>query len=359
MPLLTPLHTWHSQNGARMVDFGGWDMPVQYTSIVDEHQAVRNQAGIFDISHMGRLFITGPDACKFLQLVCTNDIATLAEGQVRYSLVCNDAGTILDDILVYKLKDQFLLVVNASNRTKIVDWLIKNKAGFQVNLDDKTLITGMVAIQGPKAMEIADHICSEKASDLKYYFCRTGRLFDSDAIISRTGYTGEDGIEFIIPNESLEKAWIALISMGLKPCGLGCRDTLRLEAGMPLYGHEIDEQTNPLEAGLGWAVKMNQKEFIGKKSLSGFESISNKRTRVGIEVLGRRIPREGCLLFHLGQEVGKVCSGTFSPTFQKPLAMGYLPANLAKLETEIEVDIRGNREKAKVVPIPFYKRPKN
>lgn len=341
-----------------MVDFGGWDMPVQYTSIVDEHQTIRNQLGLFDIGHMGRVWVRGPEACAFLQFICTNDISTLADGQVRYNLVCNEKGFILDDILVYRIGAEYLLVINASNRIKIVDWLGKHISNFKATLDDQTLQTGMIALQGPLSIQVADEICPDKPSTLKYYFCKNATVLGHFVLVSRTGYTGEDGIEIIAPKGQDQVIWDALIARGIKPCGLGARDTLRLEAGMPLYGHEIDEATQPLEAGLGWAVKLEKGAFSGKAPLVAFAGQKDKRKRVGLEVLGRRIPREGCLLIHGNATVGKVTSGTFSPTFQKPLAMGYLPENLAAPGTEVEVDIRGNREKARVVPIPFYKRPR-
>ena len=356
MALETALHSWHSSNGARMVDFGGWDMPVQYTTIVDEHTAVRNDSGIFDIGHMGRLKIHGPDATSFLQMICTNNSANLKPGQVRYNLVCNEKGTILDDILVYQHGSDFLLVVNASNRTKIVSWLLNNVRSLNVKIDDQTLSTSMIAVQGPNAIALAKQVISDDPSKLGYYFSFDSKTMNVPCLISRTGYTGEDGIEIILPKGEEIKVWEKLVAMGCKPCGLGCRDTLRLEAAMPLYGHEIDENTNPLEAGLGWAVKLDKGEFIGRDALVKEKNTPSGRVRVGLELPGKRIPRELYPVTKNGAALGKVTSGTFSPTFNKPIAMAYVPASLSAVGTELDIDIRGKFEPCKVVPLPFYKR---
>ena len=356
MALETALHSWHSSNGARMVDFGGWDMPVQYTTIVDEHTAVRNDSGIFDIGHMGRLKIHGPDATSFLQMICTNNSANLKPGQVRYNLVCNEKGTILDDILVYQHGSDFLLVVNASNRMKIVSWLSSNSGSLNVKIEDQTLATSMIAVQGPNAIALAKQLISDDPSKLGYYFSFDSKTMDVPSLISRTGYTGEDGIEIILPKGEEIKVWEKLVAMGCKPCGLGCRDTLRLEAGMPLYGHEIDENINPLEAGLGWAVKFDKGEFIGREALLKEKNTPSGRVRVGLELPGKRIPRELYPVTKNGAALGKVTSGTFSPTFNKPIAMAYVPANLSAVGTDLDIDIRGKFEPCKVVPLPFYKR---
>lgn len=339
-----------------MVDFGGWDMPVQYTTIVDEHIAVRNDSGIFDISHMGRLKIHGPDATNFLQIIGTNNSGNLKPGQVRYNLVCNEKGTILDDILVYQHGSNLLLVVNASNRLKILSWLQSNVRSLNVQIEDQTISTSMIAVQGPNAISLAKQLFSDDPSKLGYYFSFESKTLDIPCLISRTGYTGEDGIEIILPMGEEIKVWEKLVAMGCKPCGLGCRDTLRLEAGMPLYGHEIDENTNPLEAGLGWAVKFDKREFIGKEALVKEKNTPSGRVRVGIDLLGKRIPRELYPITKDGAVVGKVTSGTFSPTFNKPIAMAYVHANLSAVGTVLDIDIRGKNEPCKVVPLPFYKR---
>ncbi len=356
MALETALHSWHSSNGARMVDFGGWDMPVQYTTIVDEHTAVRNDSGIFDIGHMGRLKIHGSDATSFLQMICTNNSANLKPGQVRYNLVCNEKGTILDDILVYQHGLDFLLVVNASNRIKIVSWLLNHSGSLNVKIEDQTLATSMIAVQGPNAIALAKQLISDDPLKLGYYFSFDSKTMDVPSLISRTGYTGEDGIEIILPKGEEIKVWKKLVAMGCKPCGLGSRDTLRLEAAMPLYGHEIDENTNPLEAGLGWAVKLDKGEFIGRDALVKEKNSPSGRVRVGLELPGKRIPRELYPVTKNGTALGKVTSGTFSPTFNKPIAMAYVPASLSAVGTDLDIDIRGKFEPCKVVSLPFYKR---
>lgn len=356
MALETALHTWHSSNGARMVDFGGWDMPVQYSNIVDEHFAVRNDSGIFDIGHMGRIKIFGPDSTSFLQMICTNNCANLKSGQVRYNLVCNEKGTILDDILVYHHGSDFLLVVNASNREKIISWLISNVRSLDVQIEDQTLSTSMIAVQGPNAISLANQLISNDPSKLGYYFSFDSKTMNVPSLISRTGYTGEDGIEIILPKGEEIKVWEKLVEMGCKPCGLGCRDTLRLEAAMPLYGHEIDENTNPLEAGLGWAVKLDKGEFIGRDALIKEKNLPSGRVRVGLELPGKRIPRELYPVTKNSTALGKVTSGTFSPTLNKPIAMAYVPANLSAVGTDLDIDIRGKFEPCNVVSLPFYKR---
>lgn len=339
-----------------MVDFGGWDMPVQYSTIVEEHLAVRNASGIFDISHMGRLKITGPDATSFLQKICSNNCSNLKIGQVRYNLVCNENGTILDDILVYNLAADYLLVVNASNRLKIVSWLLRHATSFNIQIEDQTLYTSMIAVQGPTAIPVAKDLIADDTSNLGYYFNFDTKVMGIPSLVSRTGYTGEDGVEIIVPKGEELKVWDKLVSLGVQPCGLGCRDTLRLEAGMPLYGHEIDENTNPLEAGLSWAVKFDKGDFIGRDALNTEKNNPSGQTRVGIELFSKRIPREGCPIIKSGIVSGEVTSGTFSPTFNKPIAMAFVPLTLASVGTELEVDIRGKFESCKVVALPFYKR---
>jgi aminomethyltransferase len=358
MALRTPLHEWHVAHGGRMVDFAGWDMPVQYTSIVDEHQAVRGKAGLFDISHMGRLAFTGPDALAWIQHVYTNDAATLKDGQVRYGLVCNDAGGIRDDVLVYKLDVGYVMVVNASNREKIVGWLNESKGTFNANLLDRTLDTCMIAVQGPEAINLVKGLTEHDAKKLKYYFAVTTNYKSQPCLLSRTGYTGEDGVELIVDKKIGVTLWEELIGRGAKACGLGARDTLRLEAAMPLYGHELSEEIDPLQAGLGWAVKFDKGDFRGKTALLRRREDKSRRIRVGLELAGKRIAREGSALQVGGQAVGAVCSGTFSPTLQKTIAMGYVDPAYAAKGTAFAVDVRGKDESAVVVDLPFYKRAK-
>jgi len=360
--LRTPLYDWHVSRKARMVPFGGWDMPVQYTGIIDEHTAVRQCCGLFDISHMGRLVFDGSDALPFIQKVFTNDAATMKMGQVRYGLICNEQGGILDDVLVYRLPEFWLMVVNASNRTKIVAWLRKHLGSADATVTDRTLDWSMIALQGPRAVE-----SNEVAGRLKYYYAAVTGIPDRDGmqIISRTGYTGEDGYEAIVPNDYIEELVFMLTEkqttwrydFPVLPCGLGARDTLRLEAAMPLYGHELGEAIDPIQAGLSWAVKFDKGDFVGRESLLTLKDAARAQ-RVGIELDGRKAAREGCSILKDGAIVGSVTSGSFAPTLGKSLAMAYVQPGLAAVGTTLIVDIRGSEVAARVVPLPFYKRPR-
>jgi len=355
----TALHDWHASHGARMVDFAGWDMPVQYTTIMDEHATVRSGAGLFDISHMGRLSFGGPDALAIIQKIYTNNAATMKDGQVRYGLVCNDNGGIRDDVLVYRWPYGWAMVVNASNRTKIVEWIDDSKGTLNFQLDDQTLSTCMIAVQGPKAIELVAGLTEADASKLAYYYATPTRCLGQSAVLSRTGYTGEDGVEIMIGNSHGVQLWEELVKRGAKPCGLGARDTLRLEASMPLYGHELGEEIDPFQAGLSWAVKMDKGDFRGKAALEKRQKDANLRRRIGLEMTGKRIAREGAVIKVAGKEVGLVTSGTHSPTFGKPIAMGYVDPACQNVGTSLIVDIRGNDEEAVVVALPFYKRAKS
>lgn len=362
--LRTPFHDWHVAHGGRMVEFGGWHMPVQYSSIIDEHHAVRRAAGLFDIAHMGRLRFTGPDTVRFLDHLLTNDVASLKPGQVRYSLVTNEAGGVLDDVLVYRLAHCHMLVVNASNRLKIVDWIERHRGPFNVQVDDLTTNWAMLAVQGPQARAVFSPLCEADISGLKYYSACETNLLGAPSVVSRTGYTGEDGFEVMLPTEQGGRLWETLMesgrAAGLVACGLGCRDTLRLEAAMPLYGHELTESLDPLTAGLAFAVKLQSKEFIGRTALLAIPQ-PPARSRVGIVLDGRRIAREGANIFAVGASsdaapLGVVTSGTFSPTLEKSLAMAYVARESSPVGTSLEVDVRGKRESAKIVPLPFYRR---
>ena len=352
----TPLYAWHIAHGARMADFAGWDMPIQYTTITDEHNAVRTKAGLLDVSHMGRLSFGGPDALGLIQHVFANNAATMRDFQVRYGHVCNEQGGILDDVLVYKWPYGYAMVVNASNRQKIVDWLNSHKAERKVEIVDQTPTTGMIAVQGPEAVSICQNLVETDVSKLGYYFATPTRYKDKPCVVSRTGYTGEDGFEFMLGAGQTVQLWEDLIGRGAKACGLGARDTLRLEAGMPLYGHELNEEIDPLQANLAWSVKLNKPDFIGKAALERRLQDTKLRHRVGLELIGKRVAREGCTLSAGGKEVGRVCSGTFSPTLQKAIAMGYVDPDFAAPGTALDVDIRGKTEVAHVVNLPFYKK---
>lgn len=352
----TPLYDWHVSHGARMVDFAGWDMPIQYTNITDEHQTVRSAAGLFDISHMGRLSFGGPDALALIQHVYTNNAATMKEGQVRYGLICNEKGGIRDDVLVYRWPYGYAMVVNASNREKIVAWLAEHKGKRDVQVMDQTLDSAMVAVQGPKALEICQGLTEADASQLKYYFATPTTYNGKPAVLSRTGYTGEDGIELMVNKTQAVELWEALVQRGAKPAGLGARDTLRLEAAMPLYGHELGEDIDPFQAGLDWAVKLDKGDFLGKEALVKRRQDASLPKRVGLEIEGKRIAREGATVTREGKEVGKVTSGTFVPTLAKAIAMAYVAPTSAAEGTALEVDVRGKPAPAHVVPLPFYRR---
>ncbi|WP_145425097.1 glycine cleavage system aminomethyltransferase GcvT [Symmachiella dynata] len=356
----TACHAWHVAAGGRMVDFAGWDMPVQYSTIIDEHNAVRQAAGLFDIAHMGRIYFRGPDAAVVLDSIVTNDVISMEVGQVRYALVTNAAGGILDDVLVYRFPDFYLLVVNASNREKIVEWIEKNRDEFDVEVDDATLQQFMLAIQGPLAVEILSPHVPIDLAEMGYYTAVETSVLGHPGLVSRTGYTGEDGFEVIVSNEQAVELWETLIAdgkeQGLLPAGLGCRDTLRLEAAMPLYGHELNEQIDPYTAGLGFAVKLDAGDFIGQPAVAAAKEKKDRRKRVGLELEGRRIAREGAELILRDATIGEVTSGTFSPTLQKSIAMGYIDQEQSAVGTVLEVDIRGKRALATVVPLPFYKR---
>jgi len=340
-----------------MVDFAGWDMPVQYSSIVEEHQAVRTAAGVFDISHMGRLWFQGADALALVQRIYTNNAATLKEGQVRYGLVCNDLGGILDDVLVYGWKDGYGMVVNASNREKIVDWIARHKGSQRVEMLDTTGESCMIALQGPQAVELSRGLTPADVASLPYYFATRTSYRGKNCTVSRTGYTGEDGYEFIVSAVQGPQLWEELVSRGARPCGLGARDTLRLEAAMPLYGHELTEEIDPFQAGLTWAVKLDKGDFIGSEALKRRQDATLPQ-RVGLELEGKRISREGASVLIDGQTIGRVTSGTFAPTLNKAIAMAYLEPAFAQAGTACTVDVRGKAEAARVVKLPFYRRKK-
>jgi aminomethyltransferase len=342
--------------GARMVDFAVWDMPVQYTSIAQEHQAVRSAAGIFDISHMGRFSFSGPGTIPLIQSIYTNNAATLKEGQVRYGLVCKETGGILDDVLVYGFAQAPGMVVNASNREKIFKWIVDHQGTQPVTVRDATFDTCMIAVQGPRALEIIRGLTPADATALPYYFATHTTYEGQACMLSRTGYTGEDGVEFIVAKEQGAGLWKTLQSRGANPCGLGARDTLRLEAAMPLYGHELTEEIDPLQAGLGWAVKLDKGDFIGREAMLKGKANSNRPLRVGLEIEGKRIAREQATVLASGQKIGVVTSGTFAPTLEKVIAMAYVDPAFAAVGTVCEVDIRGKSSPAKVVRLPFYDR---
>lgn len=362
----TPLYDWHAARHARMVDFAGWSMPVQYSSIVEEHHATRNAVGVFDISHMGRLRFDGEGVARFLDRLLTRRVVGIDGGLIRYSLVTNEVGGILDDVLVYHLADAggnpfHLLVVNASNRAKIVAWIERHLSDTDgVTCHDQTAGTAMIAVQGPHALKALQPLVDVELAGMQYFSGQVAQIADQAGIVSRTGYTGEDGCELIVAAEValdvVERLFVAGESLGIRPVGLGARDTLRLEAAMPLYGHELSEAIDPFQAGLGFAVQFKDRDFIGAAALKEIRSRPNQPQRIGLEMLGKRVPREHYPVLANGEAVGEITSGTFSPTLERPIAMAYVQPSAAQVGTELTVDIRGRAESARVVALPFYQR---
>jgi glycine cleavage system T protein (aminomethyltransferase) len=362
----TPLNARHRASGARMVSFGGWDMPVEYSGIVQEHIAVRTRAGLFDVSHMGEIEIAGKDALAAVQRISSNDAARLAVGQAQYSGLMTPKGSFVDDLLVYRLApDHFLLVVNAGNIEKDYAWIAEHvqPAGDVVAVNASARYA-LLAVQGPQAREVLQPLTGVDLSPMKYYWFTHGEVAGVRATISRTGYTGEDGFEIFVPPHSADRVWQAIIEAGrgvdLIPCGLGARDTLRLEAAMRLYGNDIDETTTALEADLGWIVGWKKDDFIGASVLREQKASGVRRRIVGFEMLDRGIARHGYDVYIGGSAapVGQVTSGTQTPYLKKAIGMAYLPVEHTAAGTEFDVDIRGRRTRARVVPMPFYKRPR-
>lgn len=346
-----------------MVDFGGWDMPIQYKGgIRAEHLAVRSGVGVFDLSHMGRLYVRGPDALKLVQWLATNDAGRLRQGRAQYSLICGERGQILDDIIVYNLGDELLLVVNASNREKIMAWIDELRRGplarLDVTIDDQTFATVMIGFQGPESERLLQGLVSGDLSTLRYYASIKSTVYRQNALIARTGYTGEDGFELILAADDGPEIWDLLLEErhGVQPvaAGLGARDTLRLEAGMPLYGHEIDEDANPFEAGLGRVVKLEKGEFGGSTSLAQIAEQGVTRRLVAFELTAGGVPRQGYPILDGQSAVGQVTSGNVSPSLGTPIGMAYVPTGLTEPGTEIAVEIRGKAVPARVRTLPFY-----
>lgn len=358
----TPLYDSHVALGGKMVPFAGYILPVQYpTGVIAEHMAVRTACGLFDVSHMGEVMFTGPDALNNIQNLVTNDMCNMVDGQVRYSPMCNEHGGVVDDLIVYRMGEgRYMMVVNASNKEKDVSWMSQHLFG-NVHMEDVSDETAQVALQGPRAGEIIARLAKEEDIPKKYYyFVEKGTVGGISCIISRTGYTGESGFELYCKNADAAKLWQLLLvtgkDLGLIPCGLGARDTLRLEAAMPLYGHEMNDDITPLETGLGAYVKMNKPDFIGKAAL--LEKGEPKTARVGLQMTDRGIAREHCAVFQGEKQVGTTSSGTFCPYLNQAVAMALVDKVVSELGTQVEVDVRGRRIAAKVVPLPFYKKAK-
>lgn len=361
---VTPLVERHRALGAKLVEFGGWLMPLQYGGILEEHRAVRDRAGLFDLSHMGELFVEGPQAGEALAAALVTDPPRLAIGRAHYSMICEADGGIVDDLIVYRLADdRFLVVANAGNAQVVSDALVERLEGWRAVLDDRSLATALCAVQGPRAAGILAPLTAIDLGAIRYYAIAEGEVAGIPALVARTGYTGEDGFEVFVDTARGDELWDALLaagrSAGLVPVGLGARDTLRLEAGMPLYGNELDLQTNPFEANLGRVVKLDKPgDFVGRAALERVAAGGVERLLVGLVVRGRGIARHGYPVFVGDRRTGTVTSGTQSPTLGLPIAMAYVATGDAVAGTMVEVGIRDQRVAAEVVALPFYRRPR-
>ena len=367
MNLRTTLYQTHLDLGARMVPFGGWDMPVQYSGIINEVKAVRTAAGIFDVSHMGRLYISGPRAADFLDRTLTGSATTLRIGRARYCMICNEAGGVIDDTIFYRLAaDRYLLIPNAGNRAEVVAWFqrwIDAEFSGGVTLDDRTTETALIALQGPNSPALLDTLCTlidgaidgAPASATRPFGWREGTFLGRPVFVGRTGYTGEDGFEMVLDAADAEAAWRALMDAGALPCGLGARDVLRLEAALPLHGHEISPDTSPIEAGLERFVRA-EGAYVGQGPLQRQREQGTERKLVGLRLSGRSAPRAGYPILFQGQRVGEITSGSYSPTLDTSIAMGYVLVRYTDPGLVLDVDIRGRSTPAEVAPLPFYTR---
>ena len=362
----TPFHAFHLEHGAMMVNFTNWDMPMHYGSIIEEHQQVRSSGGFFDVSHMGRLRFKGRDACKFLDRVCTRQVLGIKKGQIRYSLVCNEQGGCRDDVLVYGVDDaEYLMVCNGANRAKLKDHFDAVRGDLVFKFKDETESTAMIAVQGPMVIDLLRNF-SKEIPELKRYRFTTKNLLIAKILVSRTGYTGEDGVEIILPASFANKAIGLMLDNAqhanvIKPAGLGARDSLRLEAGMPLYGHELTEEIDPLSAGLSFAVKLEKGQgenaaepFIGQEALMEIAQHGPPQRLVGLQLEGRRTPRQHMAVLGGSNPIGEVTSGCLSPTFGYPIAMALVDSTFSG--NEVEVDFGKNTQPATVTPLPFYRR---
>ena len=352
----TCLHDRHVELGALMSPFAGYDMPIQYTNITDEHNAVRNHVGVFDVSHMGEVRVKGPEAEKYVNHIFVNDVTGAPDGQIFYGMMCYENGGTVDDLLVYKVNDnEFFLVINAANIDKDVDWIMRNAEGFDVEIADESLYYGEVAVQGPEAEKTLKEVLGiPQAEEIKFYNFMTLPIDGENVIVSRTGYTGEDGFEIYGSHEFPCKVWDKLMKAGVVPCGLGCRDTLRFEVGLPLYGDELSADITPIEASLSMFVKLDKPEFIGKEALAAQKAAGVKRRIVGLELEGNAIPRHGYPVEVNGEQVGEITTGYRSISTGKSVAMAMINKPYDKLGTEVEVRIRKKTFPAKVVKKRFY-----
>lgn len=359
----TPLYEEHLGAKAKLIDFGGWEMPVQYAGVIEEHHTVRNKAGLFDVSHMGEVNVTGKDALPYVQNLITNDVRRIQDGQILYSPMCYPDGGIVDDLLVYRYNSEhFFIVVNASNTDKDYAWMQEQAGSYEVQAENVSSQYAQLALQGPLAEQILQRLTSVNLAEIKYYWFKHGEIDGVPSLISRTGYTGEDGFEIYIAPDKASWLWQKILekgsSEGVKPIGLGARDTLRFEARLPLYGNELGPDISPLEAGIGFFVKLGKEKFIGKEALEAQKAEGIPRKLVGLEVIERGIARSHYPLQKNGEEVGHVTSGSFSPTLNKNIALGLIRADLAELGSTLDVIIRGKAVKVQITATPFYKREK-
>jgi aminomethyltransferase len=358
----TPLHAWHVAHGGRMVPFGGWSMPVQYPSgILAEHRAVRAGVGLFDISHMGRVEVEGPDALELLQRTTTNDVALLDPMRAHYALLCDANGGILDDLIIYRLEDRFLVVVNASNRERDFAWWCDQRERWHLNvqLRDRTLDLAMLAVQGPGAEGLLQPLTKLPVAELRYYAALRGNVAGFEVLLARTGYTGEDGFELMLSSDLAVQVWECLVGLAKPlapaPAGLGARDTLRLEAGLPLYGHELSLDVTPLEAGLDRFVKLGKSDFVGLAALRAHQAAGLRQRLIGFEMVDSGIPRHEYPVCADGARIGSVTSGNYGPSVGRPIGMAYVPPACAEIGTEIGIVVRDREARARVVPRPFWK----
>ena len=355
----TPLNAVEKELGGKMVDFGGWELPVQFSGILDEHEAVRTKVGIFDVSHMGEITVKGNQARELLQRSTCNDLEKLADGRIHYNGLLYPTGGFVDDILIYQNSgDDYFVVVNASNTDKDFEWLQQQAHGLDVEVSNVSADYAQLAIQGPEAERVLQPMTDVKLPDIKYYRFAHGTVDGAKAIVSRTGYTGEDGFEIYVAPADGPRIMRKLVEAGVKPCGLGARDTLRLEAKMALYGNDIDHTTTPVEADLNWIVKLDKGDFAGRDVLAREKEEGPRRKLVGFEMIDRGIARHGYPVVENGEEIGVVTSGTHSPTLKKAIGLAYLPLDKSAQGSEFSVLIRGKEARARVVPTPFYKRSK-
>ncbi len=359
----TPMFEMHQKHGGKIVNFGGWALPVQYEGIIDEHRTVRQKAGLFDVSHMGEIRVTGSESEEAVNYLMTNDVKNLSINQVIYTPMCYPDGGTVDDLLVYKCDEQdFWLVVNAANKDKDFEWIKEQVEGFDVEVTDESDDTAQLALQGPKAEEILQQLTDVDLGDIKFFWFKDGvQLAGHESLVSRTGYTGEDGFEIYTSLEAGPIIWQAIMEAGedagVAPAGLGARDTLRFEAGLCLYGQELSADINPLEAGLNWFVSLDKEDFNGKEALVEAKEEGLEKRLIGFEMLDRGIPRTGYPIYNAGgEQVGEVSSGSYAPTLEKNLGLGFVSPDLTDVGTELRVGVRNRKLKAVVVKFPFYQK---